>query len=74
MANKLANTEEYLSFRCAIPLRKIIVDSNDTREWKYYDAGPKTIRSPLICLPPASANADVFFRQVNRPNIKINLL
>lgn len=32
--------------------------------WTIYDAGPKTIRSPLICLPPVSGTADTFFQQV----------
>ncbi|KAL1110478.1 hypothetical protein AAG570_008006, partial [Ranatra chinensis] len=32
--------------------------------WKIYDSGPKSIRNPLICLPPVSGTADVYFRQI----------
>lgn len=28
-----------------------------------YDCGPKKVKYPLICLPPVSGTADVFFRQ-----------
>lgn len=31
--------------------------------WRVYDSGPKTVRSPLICLPPVSGTADIFFKQ-----------
>lgn len=31
--------------------------------WRIYDCGPKTVRYPLICLPPVSGTADIFFRQ-----------
>lgn len=29
-----------------------------------YDAGPRSVKCPLICFPPASGTADVFFRQM----------
>lgn len=29
-----------------------------------YDSSPKTIKCPLVCLPPVSGTADVFFKQV----------
>lgn len=45
-------------------LFQVIVDDDNSKEWKMYDAGPKTIRCPLICFPPASGSADVFFRQI----------
>lgn len=32
--------------------------------WVVYDAGPKSVRCPLIFLPPASGTADVFFKQL----------
>ena len=43
---------------------QVIVDSSGAKEWTIYDAGPKTIKSPLIFLPPVSGTADVFFRQI----------
>ncbi|KAI9560687.1 hypothetical protein GHT06_011637 [Daphnia sinensis] len=54
---------EYLSFRSNIPCRKIVLDDSE-KVWTIYDGGPKTIRSPLICLPPVSGTADTFFQQV----------
>lgn len=32
--------------------------------WKIYDSGPKTVQCPLVCLPPVSGTADVFFKQI----------
>ncbi|KAK7793637.1 hypothetical protein R5R35_004865 [Gryllus longicercus] len=60
----LSRSQEYLSFRSSIPLRKIIVDNNTSKVWKIYDSGPKSVKTPLICLPPVSGTADVFYKQV----------
>jgi hypothetical protein len=32
--------------------------------WKLYDSGPKSVKVPLVCLPPVSGTAEVFFRQI----------
>lgn len=32
--------------------------------WRIFDCGPKSVSCPLICLPPVSGTADVFFKQV----------
>lgn len=32
--------------------------------WVVYDAGPRHVHSPLVCLPPVCGTADVFFRQL----------
>lgn len=45
-------------------LFQIIVDDDNSKEWTLYDAGPKSIKCPLICFPPASGGADVYFRQI----------
>ncbi|XP_045452475.1 maspardin-like [Melitaea cinxia] len=60
----LSRSSEYLSFRSSIPLRKIVVDSDGTKAWKIFDSGPKSVTCPLICLPPVSGTADIFFKQV----------
>ncbi|OWR43448.1 maspardin like protein [Danaus plexippus plexippus] len=60
----LSQTNEYLSFRSSIPLRKIDVDSDDTKTWKIFDSGPKSVSCPLICLPPVSGTADIFYKQI----------
>ncbi|XP_013162789.1 PREDICTED: maspardin-like [Papilio xuthus] len=60
----LSQSNEYLSFRSSIPLRKIVVDSDGSKAWRIFDSGPKSVRCPLICLPPVSGTADVFFLQV----------
>ncbi len=36
----------------------------EDKVWIVYDAGPKTVRCPLVFLPPASGTADVFFKQI----------
>lgn len=53
----------------AVVLSKIkffqyIVDDDESKEWKLYDAGPKQVKCPLVCFPPASGTADVFYKQV----------
>lgn len=48
-----------------VPLSfQIIVDDDDSKVWSLYDAGPRSIRCPLIFLPPVSGTADVFFQQI----------
>lgn len=54
---------------CAVVLSEIkffqyIVDDDESKEWKLYDAGPKQVKCPLVCFPPASGTADVFYKQV----------
>lgn len=43
---------------------QIIVDDDDSKVWSLYDAGPKSIRCPIILFPPVSGTAEVFFQQV----------
>ncbi|XP_034935148.1 maspardin-like [Chelonus insularis] len=62
--SELSRSKEYQSFRSSVPLRKIVVDTDGTKGWKIYDSGPKTIKCPLICLPPVSGTADIFFKQI----------
>ncbi|XP_063241417.1 maspardin-like isoform X2 [Bacillus rossius redtenbacheri] len=62
--SELSQSQEYLSFRSSIPLRKIVVDSDSSKGWKLYDSGPKSVKTPLVCLPPVSGTADVFFKQL----------
>ncbi|XP_054278924.1 maspardin-like [Macrosteles quadrilineatus] len=59
----ISKSQEYISFRSSIPLKKIVVDTS-SRGWIIYDSGPKTVKTPLVCLPPASGTADVYFKQI----------
>ena len=43
---------------------QVIVDDDEEKVWTIYDAGPKTVRCPIVCLPPASGKADIFFKQI----------
>ena len=43
---------------------QLVVDDDHSKEWGLYDAGPKTIKCPLMCFPPASGTADIFYRQL----------
>lgn len=60
----IRKSQEYQSFRSTVPRRKVIVDSSSEKSWTIYDAGPRNVRCPLICLPPVSGTADVFFKQI----------
>ncbi|TRY83706.1 hypothetical protein DNTS_018512 [Danionella cerebrum] len=55
---------DYNWFRSTVPLKRIIVDDDDSKVWSLYDAGPKSIRCPIIFLPPVSGTAEVFFQQL----------
>jgi len=46
-----------------VPLRRIVVDFGNSKDWRIYDCGPKKVKCPLVCLPPVSGTADVFFKQ-----------
>ena len=65
-SSTLSQSDEYRTFRSRYPQRRIVVDENSSQVWTYYDSGPKEITCPLICLPPVSGTADVFFLQVLR--------
>ncbi|XP_003387733.2 PREDICTED: maspardin-like [Amphimedon queenslandica] len=56
-------SEDYAQFRSTIPQRKVVVDRS-SMTWVLYDAGPRHIKSPLVCLPPVCGSADVFFKQL----------
>ncbi|KAL4715000.1 hypothetical protein ACJJTC_003151 [Scirpophaga incertulas] len=60
----LSQSMEYISFRGCIPLRKVVVDSDSSKAWRIFDSGPKSVTCPLICLPPVSGTADIFYKQV----------
>ncbi|EFA06956.1 maspardin [Tribolium castaneum] len=59
----LSQSQEYLSFRSSVPLKRVVVDTDNTKGWRIYDCGPKKVKCPLICLPPVSGTADIFFKQ-----------
>jgi len=60
----LGQSAEYQSFRSSVPLRKIAIDSEEPdKTWSLFDCGPRSITCPLVCLPPVSGTADVFFLQ-----------
>ncbi|KAK2159743.1 hypothetical protein LSH36_147g05056 [Paralvinella palmiformis] len=61
---ELTRSQEYISFRSSVPQKKYCVDDDGEKTWTVYDAGPKTVRCPLICLPPASGRGDIYFRQM----------
>ena len=65
-SSDLSTCDEYQRFRSQVPLKKIVVDEDSSKVWSIYDAGPRDIRCPLICLPPVSGTADVFFLQINQ--------
>lgn len=64
MTSLLSQTQEYQDFRSNIPQKRIVVDEDSSKVWTLYDAGPRSVTCPLLCLPPASGTADVFFLQL----------
>jgi maspardin len=60
----ISKSPEYLSFRSSVSQKKIVVESSGDKAWTVYDAGPKTVRCPLVCLAPTSGTADIFFKQI----------
>ncbi|CAL8121966.1 unnamed protein product [Orchesella dallaii] len=63
-ASALSTSEEYQSFTSSVPLKRICVEADGSKEWKVYDAGPRSVRTPLLCIGPACSSAEVFFRQL----------
>lgn len=63
MSDPITSSEAYKRFRSSVPQRRIIVDKSN-QSWTIYDAGPRHVRSPLVCLPPVCGTADVFFGQL----------
>uniref|UniRef100_A0A3Q0RK68 Maspardin n=1 Tax=Amphilophus citrinellus TaxID=61819 RepID=A0A3Q0RK68_AMPCI len=62
--DEIKESPDYSWFRSTVPLKRIIVDDDDSKVWSLYDAGPKSVRCPIIFLPPVSGTAEVFFQQV----------
>uniref|UniRef100_T1JNR9 Maspardin n=1 Tax=Strigamia maritima TaxID=126957 RepID=T1JNR9_STRMM len=60
----LGSSQEYTSFRSSVSQNKIVVDNDPAKVWTYYDAGPRHIRCPLVCIPPVSGTADVYYKQL----------
>ncbi|XP_043239043.1 maspardin-like [Amphibalanus amphitrite] len=64
MQSNISKSEEYLAFRSTVALKSVIVDHDDTKVWRLYDVGPRSVSCPIVFLPPLSGTADVFFRQL----------
>ncbi|XP_048829605.1 maspardin-like [Brienomyrus brachyistius] len=62
--DEISQSPDYIWFRSTVPLKRIVVDDDDSKVWSLYDAGPKNIRCPVVLLPPVSGTADIFFQQV----------
>lgn len=41
-----------------------------TKQWRYYDYGPKTV-PPLICIPGIAGTADVYYKQIMALSMKV---
>lgn len=64
MKSSLAQSDEYREFRSSVPLKHIWVGKETHKEWQLYDVGPRSIKCPLLFLPPLSGSADVYFKQM----------
>lgn len=59
----LARTPTYANFRAWVPRNTVPVGPSAT-PWTYYDWGPRSYATPLLCLHGAAGAADVFHAQV----------
>lgn len=59
----LARTPAYANFRAWVPRNTVPVGPSAT-PWTYYDWGPRSYATPLLCLHGAAGAADVFHAQV----------
>ncbi|KAG0571802.1 hypothetical protein KC19_VG043900 [Ceratodon purpureus] len=54
---------DYVHFKAHVPLHHIMIGPNCTKQWRYYDYGPRSV-APLVCLSGTAGTADVFYRQI----------
>ncbi|KAG1695942.1 Maspardin [Nymphon striatum] len=54
----------YTNFSTVTLRKNISLDDDPNKVWRIYDAGPKSINCPIICFPPVSGTADVYFKQI----------
>ena len=54
-------SREYSAFRSSVAQKKVTVSGV---EWIYYDAGPKTIDTPIVFMPPICGTADIYYKQM----------
>ena len=47
------------------------IGSNGTKQWRYYDYGPKSV-APLVCLSGTAGTADVFYKQILNLCLKVS--
>ena len=43
-------------------LQKVVEQANREFEWRFYEYGPKSVRSPLVFLPAAGGTAESFYK------------
>eukprot|EP00036_Acanthoecidae_sp_10tr_P019998 CAMPEP_0206314790 /NCGR_PEP_ID=MMETSP0106_2-20121207/15202_1 /ASSEMBLY_ACC=CAM_ASM_000206 /TAXON_ID=81532 /ORGANISM="Acanthoeca-like sp., Strain 10tr" /LENGTH=299 /DNA_ID=CAMNT_0053746163 /DNA_START=222 /DNA_END=1117 /DNA_ORIENTATION=+ len=65
-AGEFVASKEYQSFRSSISLKKEAVEHADgtIKTWSLYDYGTRSVKCPLVFLPPATGTADVFYKQL----------
>jgi maspardin len=63
MPSKYSLSEEYKKFKSWVALRKVLIDHEGVKTWRYYDFGPREA-VPIIFLHGASGTAEVFYRQI----------
>jgi maspardin len=63
MPEGMSGSGDYVHFKAHVPLHHIPIGSNGTKQWRYYDYGPKSV-APLVCLSGTAGTADVFYKQI----------
>lgn len=61
----VSRSKEFSSFRTSVTRRRQLVHVHGKEyKWRLYDHGPRTVRCPLLFLPPVSGTAEVWFQQM----------
>jgi pimeloyl-ACP methyl ester carboxylesterase len=61
----IARAADYVSFRSSVSLqRHTVVYLRKEFTYRLYDHGPRTVKCPIVFLPPVSGTGDVWFRQL----------
>jgi len=56
-------SEDYKRFRKQVAERKVPIEPNSVKVWRYFEAGPKEA-VPIVMLHGAAGTAEVFYRQM----------
>jgi len=51
-------------FGCCTHFQKVVEQSNREFIWRYYELGPRAVKSPLVFFPAAGGTAETFYKLI----------